>query len=426
MRKLFFFPLLFLFWTSSYSQAGCYSEQPDSYWKIGLTQYGSKKLSNCDPAAYYNCHGFVIAYLENNCTAPGWNNPFIPTYSCPNSQGIKAPSDYQNSGKYVQVCNESDGDVIFYDLSVDGDHSAIKENLGGGQIRYLSKYGPDGPLVAHKRDSSFYHLNGLVIGAPQFWAFVGRVLGSTQIVGTSPVTFSVPTKPGVTYSWSLVEGLSKVFISGGANQSTVTLTPTHSGTAKLRLTINSVCGSPRSQEISLNIQTNVCVEGAYNLGGNTCLNLNTTNQVGIGNLTSTVTCPNVTSFTWQRTSGSITSFSTSGPYVNFNVVSGGSISFLITAKNGATTLASRNVSFFNFGSFRLYPNPSSSKFTIDLSEELRFNLSIESLNSKFRMEVKDYQGGNEVDISQLESGEYIINISYEGKVVKQERLWVTK
>lgn len=40
-----------------FSQAGCYSDQSDTYWKIGLAQFGSKKLSNCDVSAYHNSHG---------------------------------------------------------------------------------------------------------------------------------------------------------------------------------------------------------------------------------------------------------------------------------------------------------------------------------------------------------------------------------
>ncbi|SEG27506.1 hypothetical protein [Algoriphagus boritolerans] len=329
--------------------------------------------------------GFVMAYFEDNCISPGWNNPFLPVYTCPNPKGIKSPASYQDSGKYVRVCNESDGDLIFYDLSVEGDHSAAKENIGGGQFRYISKYGSNGPLVAHRRDSSFYHLNGLVLGQPQFWAYVGSILGNNNIVGTSPVSFTIQSKPGVTYSWSIVEGLSKVFISSVSNQPTVTLTPTHSGTAKLRLTINSGCGAPKIQELSLTIQTNVCLEGTYNIGSSTGINLNTTNQISTGNVTSTVTCPNATSFTWQRTSGSVTTFNTSGNYVTFNMVSGGSISFSLTARNGSTVLSTRNVSFFNFGSFSLYPNPSSNKLAIDLNPDLKFDLVLQGLDSKIKL-----------------------------------------
>lgn len=426
MRTIVFIYLLFSTCSLCFSQANCFSDQSDAHWKISQSQYGSKRLSNCSPNANYNCHGFVMAYFEDNCTAPGWNNPFIPSYLCPVLKGIKSPSDFKNSGKYVRVCNESEGDIVFYDLSIDGDHSAVKQEIGGGQIRYLSKYGPDGPLVAHKRDSSFYHLNGLVLGAPEFWAYIGFIPSNTQINGTSPVSLSVLPKTGVTYNWSIVQGFSKIFVSAGANQSTVTLTPTHSGNAKLRLTISSGCGDSKTQEFNLNIQTNVCLEGSFNLGGNTGLNLNSTNQVGIGNVTSTITCPNSTSLTWQRTSGSITTFNTSGPYVTFNMISGGSISFLITAKNGSTILSTRNVSFFNFGSFSLFPNPSSNKLSIDLNKDLIFEVSIQSINSKIKTDYMDYKGGDQIDVSHLPSGDYIVTIYYQGKALNQERLLISK
>ncbi len=168
------------------------------------------------------------------------------------------------------------------------------------------------------------------------------------------------------------------------------------------------------------------MEGTYNIGSSTGINLNTTNQVGVGNVTSTVTCPNATSFTWQRTSGSITTINTSGNYVTFNMVSGGSISFSITARNGSTILSTRNVSFFNFGSFSLFPNPSSSKLTIDLNRNLKFDLVFQSVNSNIKSEVLGYTGSEEIDISSMPKGDYILLVLYEGKIVHQDRFEISK
>lgn len=370
-----------------------------------------------------------MSYFENGCTHPGWNKKFVAaSYTCPGDhQGIRAASAFKDSGKYLQIGNESDADIAFYNLK-NSDHSAVREVVGGSFVKYLSKYGADGPLVAHNLNQSFYHLHegGQVVGPPEFWTFLGPINGVPQIIGTSPVSFNVLSKPGVTYSWSIVEGLSKVFISSGSNQPTVTLTPTHSGTAKLRLTINSGCGAPKIQELSLTIQTNVCLEGTYNIGSSTGINLNTSNQIGTGNVTATVTCPNATSFTWQRTSGSIATNNTAGNYVTFTMISGGSISFSITAGIGSTVLSTRNVSFFNFGSFQLYPNPSSSKLTIDLNRDLKFDIVLQSFDSNIKSEVLGYTGGNEIDISILPKGDYILLVLYEGKVIHQDRLVVSK
>jgi hypothetical protein len=161
----------------------------------------------------------------------------------------------------------------------------------------------------------------------------------------------------VTYSWSITNGYSNIGISSGSTQNSVTLTPTHSGTATLRVSISSGCGSVKTQEITLNIQTNICLEGIFNQGIYTGVNLNTANQVGIGNITSTVTCPNATTFIWQRTSGSVTAYSTSGPYVTFNMTSGGTISFLLTAKSGAVTLAKKKRGILQSWVFRNLPQP---------------------------------------------------------------------
>lgn len=335
------FLLVINLFISAFSQGNCWSDQSDSYWKISESLYGSKRLSDCHPSAYYNCHGFVISYFENGCTAPSWIGNQLPApYTCPNSQGIKSASAYQNNGKYVQVCSESVANVAYYELIGDS-HSAVKEVIGGGAvIKYLSKYGSDGPLVAHNLAGSWYHLTDKVLNTPvQFWSYVGPIAGNSNIVGLSPRTFSVNNISGVNYSWLIPSGSSKIYISSASNQSTVTLTPTHSGTATLRLNISSACGSVKTQEITLNIQTNVCLEGTYNNAGNNGQNLNTVNSVSTGGVSATVTCPNATSFTWQKTSGTINGWIASGATASFTMTSGGSISFSVTAKNGSTTLA---------------------------------------------------------------------------------------
>lgn len=293
-----------------FSQA-CYSDQSDIYWKISDSLYGSKRLSNCDSLAYYNCHGFVMSYFENGCTAPGWTKPTVSApYMCPTAQGNKPIPEFQNNGKYVRVCSEANANIAYYQfVGTTGDQSAVKEVTAGGSItKYLSKYGTDGPLVAHNLTGSWYHLTGKDNTPPtpiQFWAYVGTISGNPNVVGVNPVTFSAINIPTVNYSWSIVSGSSNIYISSGATQSTVTLTPTHSGTAILQLSISSACGAVKTQQITLNVQTNVCLEGTFTNAGSGNQNLYTTNNILVGSVNATVTCPNATSFIWQRTSGSI-------------------------------------------------------------------------------------------------------------------------
>lgn len=243
---------------SVFSQGWCYLDTSDSYWKISESLYGSKRLSDCHPNAYYNCHGFVISYFENGCTSPSWIGSQLPApYICPNAQGIKSATAYQESGKYVPVCSEATANIAFYELIGDS-HSAVKEVSGGGTVvKYLSKYGFNGPLVAHNLTGSWYHLTGKVLNTPvQFWSYVGPINGNPNIVGLSPVTFTVSNIPGVTYSWSIPIGSSKIYISSSSTQNTVTLTPTHVGPAVLRLITSSACDNRQTipyLEIPLNI-----------------------------------------------------------------------------------------------------------------------------------------------------------------------------
>ncbi len=414
----------------TFSQGSCYADQSDFYWKISQSLYGSKRLSDCHPNAYYNCHGFVMSYFENGCTDAGWSkNQIAAPYSCPNNQGIKSAGSYQNSGKYVQVCSEANANIAYYKF-VRGDHSAVKEvSAGGSIIKYLSKYNFDGPLVAHNLTGSWYHLDGQETVPPtpvQFWSYVGPILGNPNIVGLSQKTFNVNNISSVTYSWSIVSGNSNINISSASNQSSVTLTPTHSGTAVLRLNVSSACGTVKTQQITLNIQTNVCLEGSYNTGSSSGQHLYTVNSVPVGSVTATVTCPNATSYTWQKTSGTINSWFASGANVSFSMTSGGSITFSVTAKNGATTLATRNVTFYNYGSFMVYPNPSTTSLSIDVNKDIPFTVVLQSFDGPTRAEIQNYYGESKIDISTLKPGEYVLYIYHGDEIINQQRIIINK
>ncbi|TAL69277.1 MAG: hypothetical protein EPN88_06745, partial [Bacteroidetes bacterium] len=234
----------------------CSHINDDTFWMINEALYGSRKLSNCDGNATYNCHGFVMSYLEDNCSPrPGWNNPVSTPYTCPNSKGKKYDIDWQNSGRYVQVCTESVANIAYYHILGGETHSAVKEVLPSGSIKYISKYGCDGPLVGHDLTGSFYHLKGQVdTSFPlQFWSYVGGIFGNPTITGINYVTFYVNDISTVNYSWSIVSGYSNISIYSGGNQRTVTLFPTHSGTSVLQLNVSSSCSGPaKTQQIILN------------------------------------------------------------------------------------------------------------------------------------------------------------------------------
>ena len=127
----------------------------------------------------------------------------------------------------MQVCNTSQCDVVTYDVGGSvGTHSAVKVNFGGN-IKYMSKYGRDGPLVVHNLNGSWYHYV-YTVSLDGYWAYMG-ISGSPNITGTGNVAFSVNNVSGVTYAWSIISGGSNIYISSASNQNTVTLTPLHSG-----------------------------------------------------------------------------------------------------------------------------------------------------------------------------------------------------
>lgn len=219
----------------AFAQGNCSGDQSASAWHIDESVYGSKLLSECHTAANYNCHGFVMNYFENynfdtlDChTTPSWSSSLITApYMCPTIQGPKDAHDYQSSGKYVRICTEPNANIAYYILKTPTDyHSAVKEVVGSSVIKYISKYGHDGPLVAHNLEQSHYHEVGRV-DSTEFWAYIGGINGNQNIVGTDPVSFNVTNNPGVNYSWSIINGNSNVSISSANNLHTVSLTAMH-------------------------------------------------------------------------------------------------------------------------------------------------------------------------------------------------------
>ena len=369
----------------------------------------------------------MMSYFEipqsGSCDKPHWTHSVATPYLCPNAIGVVSEGTWQGSGRYVQVCSETDADLVSYHFTISGDHSAVKE-IVNGQTKYISKYNYNGPLVEHNLHTSFYELRGEGSGSPQFWSYVGFINGNHTITGTNPVSFNVNNIATVNYSWTVLSGYDHIYISSGAYQSNVTLVPTHSGQAVLKLNVSSSCGSVRSQQITLNITTNICLEGIYDNNGIYNQNLNTTNNVSTGGVYITVTCPNSTTVIWQKTSGNINGYFPPGYTNSFNMTSGGSISFLLTAKNGSTTISTRNVSFYNYGYFTVYPNPSSETITIDANPEIDFSVLIESLDGETKMELQDYFGGDAIDVSSLQPGNYSIKI-YDGKqLINQQRIYI--
>ncbi len=263
------------------------------------------------------------------------------------------------------------------------------------------------------------------VTSTEFWTYIGSITGPGSITGTGTQSYSVLNSTGLSYSWSLVSGYQNVTISSGANLNTVTLSPLHSGTAILRLTVSATCNGNvyvTTQQKSLSIQTNICLEGTFRNNSSTTINLNTSNTVSAGWVDCTVTCPNAASFTWQRTSGSLSYYS-SGNFLSFNITSGTSVTFNVVARNSSNVvLANRNIWFANYGSFRASPNPASTSLKIDALEEASLTVTISNLKDKSVREILNYKGKSSIDVSDLTDGEYVVKVYQEGKLVNEERI----
>ena len=308
---------------------------------------------------------------------------------------------------------------------MNGAHSAVQAGQVGGVYKYISKYGPDGPLVSHNLNGSWYYNDNEghnnVLGMA-FWKYFGLISGTKDITGTDNQTYGVINGTGLSYSWSIISGGENIYISSSSTANTVTLSPLHSGAAVLRVTVSSTCGVPKTQDIALNIQTNICLEGVFQNNSSTNKNLNNSNSVAAGWVNCTVTCPNATSYTWQRTSGSL-SFYSSNNFLSFNITSGASVSFLITAQTPPPTgVVTRTITFYNFGSFRAFPNPASSSLTIDVADNVPVTVTLQGSKQEKVKEIKQYNAKTGIDVSQLEEGEYVIKVYHQGKLMNEERV----
>lgn len=138
---------------------------------IGV-QYGLKKLSGCDSQATYNCHGFTKAMMENTCFTnqsccikPSWTTTVNTPYKCPNNMIHESTSSsWKNDDRYIKVASANDAKIVNFQVTTGAgltQHSAVKSASYSFQpIKYISKYGNDGPLVAHDLMGSVYHLRG--------------------------------------------------------------------------------------------------------------------------------------------------------------------------------------------------------------------------------------------------------------------------
>ena len=169
--------------------------------------------------------------------------------------------------------------------------------------------------------------------------------------------------------------------------------------------------------------TQICLEGTISNGGGTG-HLQSGNNVVVGSVSTTVTCPNAATYTWTRTSGSL-SYYASGNFMSFNMPSGNAVAFRIEARNGSNQLLeTRNVSYYNYGTFAAFPNPTTAEFKIDVLENEELDIIAFRENNTKAVTTLKYCAKESVDVSQWEKGTYILHIYHRKELVKTERLIV--
>lgn len=352
-----------------------------------------------------------MSFFEDGCTQPTFTAGVAAPYQCPNTRGFRE-ADYGNSDRYVEVCDISQTDIVYYKFSV-GDHSAVRDTRGG-QVKYLSKYGSESPLIGHDIDGTWYHLKGDTDSSRDFYSYVD-VQGDANITGTDPVTFSANSNAQLTYAWTIASTHGNAYITSGANQPTVTIQPSYSGEATLTLNVTSDCGT-MTRVIDLDIDTETCLEGKY--GTSTAYNrvLGSSNSVSAGSVQATVWCPNATRYTWVKTSGNTVFYTQQGPTANFTIGSGDHIGVRVSAFDGNSLLAARTVSFYSYGAYRASPNPSNEYINVEVAPELRALVTLESQTDRQSYEYTiEPRRDRTIDISALPSGKYALTIEADGE-----------
>lgn len=171
------------------------------------------------------------------------------------------------------------------------------------------------------------------------------------------------------------------------------------------------------------IDTQICLEGTITNGGGTG-HLLTGNNVDVGSVSTTVTCPNAATYTWTRISGSLGHYA-SGNFMSFTMPSGNSVAFKIEARNSSNQLLeTRSVSYYNFGSFAAFPNPATTEFRIDVLENEELEIIAFKENNAKAVTAFKYCSEESIDVSHWEKGAYILHIYHKKELVRTERLIV--
>lgn len=156
--------------------------------------------------------------------------------------------------------------------------------------------------------------------------------------------------------------------------------------------------------------------------------MNTVNFIGTGQVITKIECLSASTITWAKTSGNLIFTPWNITNVLFNMTSGGSIGFTVTARNGSNQIIqTKNISFYNLGGFSVYPNPSSEIINLELPNELDFEVELVYLKNENSFQYSLASGKEKtININTLPRGDYLLKILFEGKVIHEKRILIGK
>ncbi len=425
MRR-FFFICFSLFLVIQVNGQNC---GVNGFWKIG-SQYGTKRLSsNCGD---FNCHGFAAAYMEGGLNSvPNWgiSNPGNITVASQYTFSGSGPDQnyFKNSNQYIQVCDQSFStvDVITQKFNIaDGFHSLVRDqSTSSFSPKFISKYGTESAVIGHDFNSTWYELNNATkTESDKYYAHIGKLDSFEILPKDQTKTFSLPSKSGVSYQWSIEGGPGIVSIISSTNGASVTVRGDSFGTVILKVILTGCSGvSSKTQTITLSVP-NITVSGNYTTSTPSNHVLGNANQVPTGNVSTYLSMSGVNNFVWERYQGNLTYWAHTNQ-MHFTMQAGNILTFRVYARNAANdTLAIRNVTYYNFGSFLLYPNPSNSTLSIKTEYQGALDVEIISLSTERKKSFGQVTGNESMDITDLPKGEYLVIVWVKGERVLETRL----
>jgi len=425
MKKIFFICLL-LFLAKEGNSQSC---GDNGFWKIG-SQFGTERLSsNCGD---FICHGFAAAYWEYGFTTGSslnTTNPGNVNVKTQYTQSGGGPTEtyFRDSSLYEQVCGQSlsNVDVVTQKFNIaDGFHSLVRDRNTTFNPKFISKYGSESPVIRHNYDSTWYELNNASKTEPdKNYVFLGKLKTEYYVPKGQIKPISLLSKPGATYSWSIIGPTGVVSFTSGTNAASVSLRGDSFGTTQVKVTVSGCSGIPPKEQIITIIVPAVTISGTYTTSNSTNHTLGNGNQVPSGNVsTYLISTPGVTSYGWQRYQGNLPFWSHTNQ-MHFTMQSGNYVSFKIYEISSSNdTLAVRNVTYYNFGNFSLYPNPSSS--TVSIKSDYKGTMDLEIIPLSMSSKIRGFKitADEKVDIQDLPKGDYLVRVKIGEDVVLESRL----